>query len=259
MHDHDELLIIDLLEDPSLNDEEVRARLGNCPECIADLEAQQSVMAMLDQVPQATMTETERHALRRQVDEELGSPNVVTLPGRGRWDWTRLGAVAAAMLGIFVIGGIVASLGSGDGPGADPTTIAAEEESATRQTESFAADSAEAVEDSATADDGADAGVAALAPRTDLVLDLGPIDSATLSSEVEALSLRIRSLADSGEVSEPALDGVAEMCLDEVADPSSLRGALTATVDGTPVVVFFDVEGTPIAFSTTDCSPYPLP
>lgn len=257
MHDHDELLIIDLLEDPSLSDEDVRARLRGCAECIADLHAQRSVMSMLDQLPPATMTEAERHALRRQVDAELGSSNVITLPGRGRWDWTRLGAVAAAMLGIFVIGGIVTSLGSGDDEAGPTTMVAASEESATRETEGFAADSAEALDDSDAGDDGA--GVAALAPQTDLLIDLGPTDSATLSSEVEALSVQIRSLAESGELSESVLHGVGETCLDEVADPSSLRGALIATVDETPVVVYFDSEGTPTGFSTTDCTSYPLP
>lgn len=258
MHDHDELLIIDLLEDPSLRDEEVRTRLEGCAECIADFNAQRSVMTMLDQLPPITMTETERHALRRHVDKELGSPNVVALPGRWSWDWTRLGAVAAAMLGVFVIGGIVANLGSGDDAGGAPTTmVAASEESATRENESFAADSAEALDDSATADDGA--GIASLVPESDFVRDLGPIDATAFASEVDALSEEIQSLGESGAASEPDLEGVAEDCLDLIDDPSTLRGVLLATVDGTPVEVFFDSEGTPTAFSTTDCSPYPLP
>lgn len=253
MHDHDELLIIDLLEDASLSDEAVRTRLESCPECIADFDAQRSVMMMLDQLPPITMTETERHALRRQVEEELGSSNVVGLPGRWSWDWTRLGAVAAAMLGVFVIGGIVASLGSGDDAGAPTTMVAANEESA-RQTESFAADSAEALEDSATADDGA--GIASLVPENQFVRDLGPIDSTAFASEIEALSEEIRSLDESAS---GTLHGIGETCLDLIDDSSELRGALLATVDGTPVVVFFDSEGAPTAFASTDCSPYPLP
>lgn len=259
MHDHDELLIIDLLEDPSLGDEEVRARLEGCAECIADLDAQRSVMMMLDQLPPVTMTETERHALRRQVEQELGTPNVVALPGRWRWDWTRLGAVAAAMLGVFVIGGIVANLGSGDEAGAPTTMVAAGEQSTTRENESFAADSAEALEDSATEDDGADAdaGIASLVPESDFVRDLGPIDATAFASEVEALSEDIRSMDESA--SSGTLHGIGDTCLDQIDDPSTVRGALLATVDGTPVVVFFDPAGTPTAFSTSDCSPYPLP
>lgn len=259
MHDHDELLIIDLLEDPSLGDEEIRARLESCAECLADFDAQRSVMTMLDQLPPVTMTETERHALHRQVDQELGSSNVVGLPGRWSWDWTRLGAVAAAMLGVFVIGGIVANLGSGDDAGAPTTMVAASEESTTRETEGFAADSAEALEDSATADDGADAdaGIASLVPESDFVRDLGPIDAIAFASEVEALSEEIRSLDESAP--SEMLPGLGDTCLDQIDDPSTVRGALLATVDGTPVVVFFDPAGTPTAFSTTDCSPYPVP
>lgn len=256
MHDHDELLIIDLLENPSLSDEGARARLEGCAECIADLDAQRSVMMMLDQLPPATMTEAERHTLRRQVDDELGSPDIVALPGRWRWDWARLGAVAAAMLGVFVIGGIVANLGSGDETVAGPTTMAAaSEESTTRENESFAADSAEVMEDPATADDGA--GIASLAPESGFVRDLGPIDAAAFASEVEALSEQIRSSDES--VSSGTLNGVGETCLEQIDDPSTLRGALLAAVDGTPVAAYFDSEGTPTAFSTTDCSPYPLP
>ena len=259
MHDHDELLIIDLLEDPSLSDEEVRARLEGCAECFADFDAQRSVVTMLGLLPPVTMTETERHALHRQVDRELGSSNVVALPGRWRWDWTRLGAVAAAMLGVFVIGGIVASLGSGDDAGAPTTMVAAGEQSNTRETESFAADSAEALEDSATEDDGADAdaGIASLVPESDFVRDLGPIDATAFASEVDALSEEIRSLDESAPSA--MLPGIGDTCLDQIDDPSTVRGALRATVDGTPVVAFFDPAGTPTAFSTSDCSSYPLP
>lgn len=258
MHDHDELLIIDLLEDPSLSDEEVRTRLDGCAECIAEIDAQRTVMTMLGQLPAVTLTEAERHALHRQIDKELGSSNVVTLPGRGRWDWTRLGAVAAAMLGVFVIGGVVANLGSGDDSGAGPTTMAvAGEESATRETQDFAADSAEVMEDSA--DDGADSGIASLVPESDFVRDLGPVDATAFASEVEMLSEEIRTSDESGEVSEPDLRDAGETCLDALDDPSALRRVLVATVDGAPVVAYFDAEGTPTAFSTTDCSPYPLP
>ncbi|MDX1622131.1 MAG: hypothetical protein R3320_14135, partial [Nitriliruptorales bacterium] len=68
------------------------------------------------------MTDLERRSVRLGVERELDEGSVVTMaaptsPARtraaSRWNWARLGTVAAAMLGVFVIGGVVTTLDTG--------------------------------------------------------------------------------------------------------------------------------------------------
>lgn len=265
MHEHDDSLILELLGDPSLSEAAVSERLAGCSRCIADFESQQSMMRLLASLPTPTMTAEERRSLRQGVNQELAEPNVVAMPLRApRWEWTRLGTVAAALLGVFVIGGIVTSLGNDAADQADTLAAATSDGATEEAAEMAAADTADAGADDAARDvlpaEGAgDADVTSLAPPAPMVVDLGSVDAATFEAEIRAASERISSTDEAFAVDPLELDPGAAACVGELETEIAPSGVVVADVGGTSVVVYFDAAGTPSAFTPPACDPYPLP
>ena len=112
MHEfHDEDLILDLLDAPAVTDADASARLDGCTQCLADYTEQRSIVDMLSRLDTPTLTARERSALHSAVFSELGSRVVVPLEPRRSWNWTRLGTVAAALVGVVAVAGLFSILG----------------------------------------------------------------------------------------------------------------------------------------------------
>ncbi len=219
------------------------------------------MMQLLATLPAPIMTAQERRSLRQAVDEELTASTVVTMPVRtSRWDWTRLGTVAAALMGVVVIGGIVTSLGNNTAEQMDTVAAGSSDRAVEESPEMAAADTADGAEtgDIAAAEAAEDEGIASLAARPQLMVDLGAVDASTFAAEIQTVSERIPS-ADQADAGEPLDLDLATGCLDELESEVPPLGILTAEVDGTSVVVYFDTEGTTSGFTTPNCAPYPLP
>jgi hypothetical protein len=265
MHEHDDSLILELLDDPSLSEEAVSARLEGCGRCIADFESQRSMLRLRASLPAPTMTADERRSLRQGVNEELAEPNVVAMPVRARrWEWTRLGTVAAALLGVFVIGGIVTSLGNDAADQADTLAAATSDGATEESAELAAADTADAGADDAArdvlpAEGSGDADVASLAPPAPMVVDLGSVDAASFEAEIRAVSERISSTDEAFAADPLELEPAAAACVDALETEVAPSGVVIADVDGASVVVYFDATGTPSGFTPPGCDSYPLP
>ncbi|MCP3977454.1 MAG: hypothetical protein GY720_23435 [bacterium] len=129
MHHHD-IEIIMALAEGSLDPEAAataRAEIAACPECSLDLEMQESVLAALHELPDATLTEMESARLRRNVREELGiaETTAVTSPQqkRRRMPLAALGTAAAVLVAVVVAGPALDLIG-GDDDSADATVVA---------------------------------------------------------------------------------------------------------------------------------------
>jgi hypothetical protein len=126
MHEHD-LDLIAALADGSGSDEPLaRSLVETCPTCRAEYEAQRNVIGWLRAAPTPVMTDLERAELYRAVRSGLG-PARTPAPG-APW-WQRMGYVAAGVLvvaGLFGVLQNVGMTGGGEDAAATGTTAAAE-------------------------------------------------------------------------------------------------------------------------------------
>ncbi len=249
MHDHD----LDLVADLSIGldpDGAARRLVDSCAECAAEFTRQVAVRDLLGGMPAAVMTDDERRSLRAAVGKELDrGASVLAFPRR----WATIGSVAAGVLVLVGVGGVLSQLGGGNGA-AEFDTIASALGGA--QTETTAAPSAD---QSFTAAEMAPAGVEPIR-----LVDFGALDLqafvARLAEQAD-LDEKARAGGDTtgttttssitpGDPQQPA-------CLDRVAAPG--QTVVTAVVDGTPVVAYLPLgEATFVAFRMSDCEPFPL-
>ncbi len=267
MHEHhDEELILDLLDDPNATDAEMTARLDGCEQCLTDLAEQRTIAGFLANLERPSLTGTERAELRTAVLAEVAPAHVIPLMPKRAWDWTRLGTVAAALAGVVAVAGLFSVIGGGGDDQAEsiPDTVAAADEADSDLgiLALEAEPSAEVAADDAAADAAAeeaaeDLGGASLAPPSDFVLDLGPLDRPGLADALEEIRNQVTEMTESSPVLQRYANGVS--CTAELDDPGAVRAIVTAMVDGLDVEVYLDNGGGEIAYASMDCSTYDLP
>lgn len=267
MHEHqNEELILDLRGDPDLTDAEIATRLDGCEQCLADLMEQRTIAAYLADLDKPSLTGTERAALRTAVLEEIQPATVIQLSTKRSWDWTRLGTVAAALVGVVAVAGIFSVIGGGTddaSPGEDSlaaTELADADDGALSIEAAPGADIGRAGVAEEAADEAAgDFGGAALAAPSDLVVDLGPIDRDVFATELDGIRRQVVEMTESSGVLQRAADQVELSCLDQLPETGSIRAIVTAEVDGLDVEAYFAAGGDEFGFASMDCSEYDLP
>lgn len=262
MHEHhDEGLILDLRNDPDVTDAEIAARLDGCEQCLADLAEQRAIAAVLADLEPVSLTGTERAKLRTAVLAEVAPASVIPLAAKRGWDWTRLGTVAAALVGVVAVAGLFSMIGGDANEAAlDSDTVTAAEEPSDGAMALEAAPEAGIAGDDAAADRAeGDSGGATLAGPSDLVFDLGPIDRAALEVELDRVSSQVVDMTESSGVLQRYADEVEATCITELDDAGAIRAIVTATVDGVDIEVYFDNVGGEFGFASMDCSRYDIP
>lgn len=262
MHEHhDEGLILDLRNDPDLTDAEIAARLDGCEQCLADLAEQRAIAEVLAGLDSVSLTGTERAALRTAVLAEVAPAPVIPLVRGRAWDWTRLGTVAAALVGVVAVVGLFSVMGGDTNEAAtDSDTVAAAEVPDDGRMALEAEPEAGIAGDDAAADEAAaDSAGASLAGPSDLVLDLGPIDRAGLELELDRVRNQVVQMTESSGVLQRYADEVDASCTAELDDAGAIRAIVTATVDGIDIEVYFDNVGGEFGFASMDCSDYDIP
>lgn len=263
MHDHQPDLVLDLLDRPGLSESEVAARLDGCSACLADLDEQRSMRAALERIQPVALAEGERAELRSSVMRELDAEVVTPFTASRPFDWMRVGTVAAAFLGLVVVAGLAADIGSND---ADGQNLAAEvegDEATGADTAVTSAAMEESLEraDMATADDAGNAGAetgTAIAPFSDLVLDLGDVSESELGEELARLADHVEQLTESSPILRSLVDPDRVGCLDVVDDLGAVRGLATAVLDGTDVEAYVTLDGATAIYTSSDCAPVDL-
>lgn len=266
MHEsHDEDVILELLDDGTLTDDQSFARLDNCETCVLAFTEQREMIRHLSELPRPLMDTNERADLRSRVDAALDAAVVTSIESRRRLDWTRVGTVAAALVGIVAVAGLYTSLGSGlqsedAASSKEPVTAAlearaADEAAPTAQAE----DSADGGSSDAAESGLASADTAAIAAPSNLVRDVGSVNEAMFESELEDIRVEVANLAESSGILQRQLDNVGADCVEAVPDAGTIRGILTATVNGRDVEVYLGDEGEEFGFVGASCSQYELP
>ena len=265
MHEHhEEELILDLRNDPNATHAEIAARLDGCEQCLADLDEQRAIAAYLADLEPVSLTGTERAELRTAVLAEVAPAQVIPLAPKRAWDWTRLGTVAAALVGVVAVAGLFTTIGGND----EATSISSQDSAAAAdEAESDlgalaleAAPSAGADGDDSAEDQPESAfGGSSVAEPSSLVLDLGPIDRTTLQAELDRVRSQVLAMTESSGILQRYADEVDASCTAELADPGAIRAIVTATVDGRVVEVYFDNVGGEFGYVSTDCSSYDIP
>lgn len=249
MHEHD----LDLVADLSIGldpDGAARRLVESCAECAAEFARQVEVRDLLGAMPPTVMTDDERRTLRAAVGRELDrGASVLAFPRR----WAAIGSVAAGVLVLVGVGGVLSQLGGGDGAGIEATN----NDLGVAQPATTAA---------ATAGDADTMAATEMAPETVepiRSIDLGAVD----------LQSFVASLAEQADLDEKARTGSGTTptttstlaynasrqpaCLDRVTGPG--QTVVTAVVDGTPVVAFLPPgEAAFVAFRISDCEPFAL-
>ncbi len=273
MHEHhDEDLILDLLDDPVATDAEISVRLDGCEQCLVDLVEQRTIAGFLADLERPSLTGTERAELRTAVLAEVAPAQVIPLIPKRAWDWTRLGTVAAALVGVVAVAGLFSVIGGGGDGEAEsiPDTVAAADEAdadlgilaleAEPSADIAAGDAADDAAPDAAAEEAAeDLGGASLAPPSDFVLDLGPLDRPGLAAELDRIRSLVTEMTESSGVLQRYANGVDVSCTAELDDPGGVRAIVTVMVDGLDVEIYFDSSGGEIAYASMDCSTYDLP
>ncbi len=276
MHEfHDEDLILDLLEDPAVTPAAVSSRLDECAQCVADYADQRGIIEQLSHLESPTLTAFERSALRSAVFDELASDDqesnvpesdvpasniVVPLRPRRAWDWTRLGTVAAALVGVVAVAGLVSVLGGTNDQateGLDTAAVAVNADDAGGASLEAPLAESDAVGADAMEESAGDA--AAIAAPSDLVKDIGAVDRPGFAAELEDVRDQVTQMTESSGVLQRAADEVPLACREAVPDLGAIRAIVTAVVDGFEVEVYFDNSGAEFGYASIDCTTYELP
>ncbi len=264
MHEyHDEGMILDLRNDPAATEAEIAARLDGCEQCIADLAEQRMIAAYLADLEPPSLTGSERAALRSAVLAEVESAPVIPLSPRRAWDWTRLGTVAAALFGVVAVAGLVSVIGGGNDDAATVADTVAASDLADADDGAMALEAAPeadaAGDDAATEESANDFAGASLAPPSELVVDLGPVDRPGFEAELDVVRAQVVEMTESSGILQRMAEDVDASCVSELTDPGSIRAIVTAVVDGLDVEAYLDATGGEFGFVRMDCSVYPLP
>lgn len=264
MHEpHDEELILDLRNDPDVTDAEIAARLDGCEQCLADLAEQRSIAAFLADLDAPSLTGTERAALRSAVLAEVAPAPVIPLAPRRAWDWTRLGTVAAVLVAVVAVAGVLSLIGGDTGSvdtASDPVAAADRAEADTDEgAMALEAPAAEAGDDAVAEESANDLGGASLAAPSDLVFALGPIDRPGFAAELERIRRQVADMTETSGVLQRYADEVEVSCIAELADPGAVKAIVTAMIDGLDVEVYLESAGNEFGFVSMDCSGYDLP
>ena len=184
------------------------------------------------------------------------------LTPRRAWDWTRLGTVAAALVGVIAVAGLFSMIGGDADQALDESDTAVAADAVDSDTEPLALEAAPSADagDGAVAEDSADDSAgASIAEPSDLVFDLGPIDLPGFGAELDRVRVQVMQMTESSGVLQRAANEVDTSCLEELADPGSIKAIVTAMVDGLDVEVYFDGSGDEFGYASMDCSVYDLP
>jgi hypothetical protein len=268
MHEHhDEELILELLDDPALTEVDIAARLDGCEQCIADISEQRAIATALADLERPSLTGTERAALRSGVFAEIEPAPVISLSPRRAWDWTRLGTVAAALVGVVAVGGLFSMVGGDTDDSAETldATVAANE--ADIDTDALALEAAPSADLAGADDDAFDEsaeemlgdGAATLAAPSELVVDLGSVDLQGFADGLDRVRNQVGDQTESSGVLQRDADNVEVACVAQLSDRGSVRAIVTALVDGLDVEVYLDNAGGEVAYASADCSLYDLP
>lgn len=262
MHEHQHEAILDLRNDPVITQAEIETRLDGCEQCLTDLAEQQSIASYLADLDPPSLTGPERAMLRSAVLAEIESAEVIPLaPPRG-WDWTRLGTVAAALVGVVAVAGIFSMVGGDTDEASDGGDTVAASELADADDAALAFEAVPSAElpGSDAADESAeDLGGAALAAPSDLVVDLGAVDRAEFATGLDDVRRSVVEMTESSGVLQRAADQVELSCLDRLSNAGSIRAIVTAVVDGLEVEVYLDGGGEEFGYVSMDCSSYDVP
>ncbi len=264
MHEfHDEVLILDLLDDPAATEVEMAARLDGCEQCIADLAEQREIATYLADLEAPSLTGTERAALRTGVLSLIEPAPVIPLTSKPAWDWTRLGTVAAALVGVVAVAGLFSFVGGDAADEAlDTATVAAEDadvDMGALQLE--AAPSADGFGDDAALEEPAESmagDAAAIAAPSDLIVDLGPVDLGGFAEGLDRVRNQFFNTESSGVLQRYA-DEAAVSCITQLRDPGAVRAIVKALDDWLEVEVYLDNAGGEFAYAGGDCSAYDIP
>ncbi len=265
MHEHhDEVLLLDLLDDPAATEVEMAARLDGCEQCVADLAEQREIATHLADLEAPSLTGTERAALRTGVLSLIEPGPVIPLTSKPAWDWTRLGTVAAALVGVVAVAGLFSFVGGDAADEAlDTATVAAEEadvDMGALQLE--AAPSADGFGDDAALEEPAESMAgdsAAMAAPSDLIVDLGPVDLPGFAEGLDRVRKQFFDITESSGVLQRYADEAAVSCITQLRDPGAVRAIVKALVDGLEVEVYLDNSGGEFAYAGADCSAYDIP
>jgi hypothetical protein len=261
MHEfHDEDVILDLLDDLAATTAEVSARLDGCAQCIAEFAEQRSVLDQLSRLETPALTAGERSTLRSAVFAELEPTVVVPLRSKRTWDLTRLGTVAAALVGVVAVAGLFSMLGGTEDSGEDLDTAAIAlnaEDSVGGATAEAPLAGADVAADDAMEESAADS--AAIAAPSDLVIDLGPVDRSGFASGLDEVRNKMTEVTESSGVLQRSADEVPLACRAAVPDLGAVRAIVTALVDGFEVEVYLDNSGGEFGYASIDCTSYELP
>lgn len=265
MHERHDPDLIAAYADGSLDIDpsEAERLIETCTDCRTEYELQRQVAAALGAAPPPRLTEVERDRLRSGVLEAIAEPApVVDLTQRRLRRWAQLGAVAAAVLALVGVVGILTQMGGGDtaasfdDAGAELQADSGEAK-VTATTAAEASDLTAAADDAAAGDgdDSTEAGIARTEEAAPLppVVDLGPVDRQTLLSELDSLAARLEPDRETLTVTQlNRQEQPVPACLEATEEPVLL---VTATVDGRPVEAYLDAEGTPTILTASDCQP----
>lgn len=241
MREH-ELELIAAFAEGRLEDEtEARALIDSAPEFRAEFEAQKLAVESLSQLSRATMSETEKTALHRDLWTELRS---TTAAARTRQPWYLRWAPVAA--GLFVVVGLVAVVNQG-GP-FDSNQVATEFTIVT----TTVADSTEAADGGDGGESADDDAAAPVAEGDTDASDLGGADLArVLTPSGEQFYAETAEEIRTSTESDPALQS-----FEEEASSDRLQECVDESLDGYTVVgahpsPFTDVEGEPVPEDAT--------
>lgn len=270
MHDHDLELIFDLVGESGLPPSEVVARLDGCEPCLADFAEQRQIVELLGSFHSPQMTGTERTALHTGVDADLDRGTVVALPNR-HIEWSRVGTIAAAFLGLVVVVGVVSSLGSNNdaSTAADGTiteSLAAESAAAAGiSADTDAAAEPEDVEELApVAESAQDLPADSVAPPSDLVVNLGSVTNEEFVAAIEQTKTDVGFSTESSGLLTRFLRDTGARCWSDVnkIDDDKIddvRAAIVGVVNDVPLEAYVYLDGDFVVFKTADCSVTNLP
>jgi hypothetical protein len=267
-HAHD-VDIVAALAGGWIDDDEERTAaevlVEDCEECRAEFELHTDVSTWLSSAAEVSMTDEERESLHRRVHAEAApGGNVVAMPdrsARATRGWLRIGSVAAALVMVVGVGGILTQLDgadsgetSADGGTADTAAAeAADPVEGLLRDDSGGGDAATALQSEETA--------AAAAPESAEDMDEslsdgsvagygGPVAAPVVedSTDHDSGALRERAAAFADEVAareDPPLLTADDFSAREAPTPECFTtavepayGVLLTTLEGRPVQVF---------------------
>jgi hypothetical protein len=234
MRDHELELIAALVEGRLEDEAEARALIRSSSELAAEYQAQKTAFDALSGVGAASLSETERASLRREVWTELRAPAAT----RGRTPWYYRWVPALA--GMFVVVGLVAVVSQGGGDDAG------EEAAARLSAETTAAESADGGAGEAGVDsdslDEAEESTDTTSQASAGSFDLSP--AATEFYSVQA------SMVRSGALDDPPTDETTvspEEAAAPCLDAANLAGYVPLKILTAPIESDqFDVEALPV-------------